>query len=111
MQTLLYFLLFAGLFLLMMRFGCGSHVMGHSHHGGGSSTVHRHQNTGGGALGWTPDTALDPVCGMKVNPRSTKWHSQYKEEQYYFCSQHCLNKFPRRLEVRAVTEALMHATR
>jgi hypothetical protein len=31
METLIYFALFAGLFFLMMRFGCGSHVMGHGH--------------------------------------------------------------------------------
>ena len=31
MQSLLYFLLVAGLFIAMMRFGCGAHVMGHGH--------------------------------------------------------------------------------
>ena len=31
MQSLLYFLLLAGLFFAMMRFGCGAHVMGHAH--------------------------------------------------------------------------------
>ena len=31
MQPLLYFLLVAGLFIVMMRFGCGAHVMGHGH--------------------------------------------------------------------------------
>jgi len=31
MQSLLYFLLWAGLFLVFMRFGCGAHVMGHGH--------------------------------------------------------------------------------
>jgi hypothetical protein len=31
MQSLLYFLLSAGLFFVMMRFGCGAHVMGHGH--------------------------------------------------------------------------------
>ena len=33
MGLLLYLLLFGGLFLLMMRFGCGAHVMGHGQHG------------------------------------------------------------------------------
>ena len=32
MGLLLYLLLFGGLFLLMMRFGCGAHVMGHGQH-------------------------------------------------------------------------------
>lgn len=92
MQSLLYFLLFAGLFLLMMRFGCGSHVMGHGHHGGGSSTAHRHQNGGGGALGRTPDTALDPVCGMTVKIAEAK-AAFHQGQAYYFCSAVCRDKF------------------
>ena len=31
-DTLLNLALFAGAMLLMMRFGCGAHVMSHSHH-------------------------------------------------------------------------------
>lgn len=35
MPTYLYFLLWGVFFLIMMRFGCGAHVMGHGHgHGG-----------------------------------------------------------------------------
>ena len=34
MGTVLYLLVFAGLFMLMMRFGCGAHVMGHNQHSG-----------------------------------------------------------------------------
>jgi hypothetical protein len=33
MGLLLYLLFFAGFFFLMMRFGCGAHVMGHGQHG------------------------------------------------------------------------------
>ena len=33
MGMLLYLLLFGGFFLLMMRFGCGAHIMGHGQHG------------------------------------------------------------------------------
>ena len=29
MSTLVYFLIWGGLFFLMMRFGCGAHIMGH----------------------------------------------------------------------------------
>jgi hypothetical protein len=36
MGSILYFLLWAGLFFVMMRFGCGAHVMGHGHHHGNS---------------------------------------------------------------------------
>ena len=92
MESLLYFLLFAGLFLLMMRFGCGSHVMGHGHHGGGSSTAHRHQNGGGGTPGLTPETALDPVCGMTVKTAEAKT-AVHQSHAYYFCSPACRDKF------------------
>ncbi|MEO5599144.1 MAG: hypothetical protein ABIQ66_11050 [Novosphingobium sp.] len=32
METMLYLLISAGFFMLMMRFGCGAHVMGHNQH-------------------------------------------------------------------------------
>lgn len=35
----------------------------------------------------------DPVCGMDVDPDSTKHHHQYAGTIFYFCSKHCLNKF------------------
>ena len=37
--------------------------------------------------------ALDVVCGMEVNPAHTKFHIEYKEEVYYFCSLNCKNHF------------------
>lgn len=49
MDGLLSFLVFAGLFYPMMRFGCGAHMVhGHGGHGGDKS---KH---------------IDPVCGMEV---------------------------------------------
>ena len=38
LSNVLYFLLWAGLFFVMMRFGCGAHMMGHSHHQGGTGS-------------------------------------------------------------------------
>ena len=35
----------------------------------------------------------DPVCGMLVDPKTTQYHSTYKEKQYHFCSQGCKNQF------------------
>ncbi|MCK9994604.1 MAG: hypothetical protein Dbin4_03124 [Alphaproteobacteria bacterium] len=32
MNSLLYFALWAGLIFVMMRFGCGAHIMGHGGH-------------------------------------------------------------------------------
>lgn len=87
MGTLLYFAVFAGLFFLMMRFGCGAHVMGHGHgeHEG-------REGQGGGAArpgegaGWRPPvTDVDPVCRMTVQTQGAK-SSVYRGTVYYFCS-------------------------
>ncbi|MEK6281663.1 MAG: heavy metal translocating P-type ATPase [Acidobacteriota bacterium] len=37
--------------------------------------------------------AIDPVCGMTVNPESAAGSYNFKGKDYYFCSTHCLNKF------------------
>jgi Cu+-exporting ATPase len=41
-----------------------------------------------------PMTAVtDPVCGMMVNPATSKGHLEYKGQKYFFCSSHCLSRF------------------
>jgi Cu+-exporting ATPase len=35
----------------------------------------------------------DPVCGMTVNPAQAAARAEYKETTYYFCSQHCHDRF------------------
>ncbi len=37
--------------------------------------------------------AVDPVCGMTVEPASSAGSSQYRGETYYFCSSHCKERF------------------
>src|SRR6185436_4310361 len=37
--------------------------------------------------------AVDPVCGMTVDPVSAAGSHEYKGKTYYFCSTHCLHKF------------------
>jgi Cu+-exporting ATPase len=37
--------------------------------------------------------ALDPVCGMTVEPATAAGRSDYKGTTYYFCSQHCVTAF------------------
>lgn len=54
MDCLLSFLVFAAFFYLMMRFGCGAHMV-HGNHGG-----HGHEGHQGADKG----SAKDPVCGM-----------------------------------------------
>ncbi|MCP1972472.1 heavy metal translocating P-type ATPase [Bradyrhizobium elkanii] len=37
--------------------------------------------------------AIDPVCGMKVNPTTAKHRFSYKGEEYLFCSGRCRERF------------------
>src|SRR3954471_5988624 len=37
--------------------------------------------------------ALDPVCGMTVDPAKAAGHFEYNGATYHFCSQHCLHTF------------------
>jgi YHS domain-containing protein len=82
MSTLLWFAIWGGLFFLMMRFGCGAHVMGHGHG--------QHEAQGDGAAApqpqWIPpETAIDPVCRKSVPTNSAK-SAVYRGDVYYFCS-------------------------
>ena len=83
MQSLIYFLVVAGLFLFVMRFGCGAHVMGRGHHGRSNHGDDRQD---------PPARAADPVCGMSVETASAK-PSLYQGRAYYFCSTTCRDKF------------------
>jgi YHS domain-containing protein len=84
MDRLLSFLLFAVFFYLMMRFGCGAHMV-HGSHGG-----HGHEGVEG--AGGTEATAKDPVCGMPV--AAGKGYSEvFHGHELHFCSKQCLDKF------------------
>ncbi len=80
MSGLVSFLLFAGVFFLMMRFGCGAHA-GHGGHGD-------HH----GEKGKSAQTEVDPVCGMKVQP-DAGYSRRYGGAELRFCSRSCLDKF------------------
>lgn len=68
------------LFVVMMRYGCGAHVMGgHGHHG--------HHGREGGT------DEHDPVCGMAVSPTASSAASVHQGRTYYFCSRNCREKF------------------
>lgn len=83
MGTVLYFIALGGLFLLMMRFGCGAHVMGHGH--GGHEEHGEHAGEGGAARWVQPETDIDPVCRMSIRTEGAK-SSVYRGSVYYFCS-------------------------
>lgn len=88
MQPWVYFLLWGLLIFVMMRFGCGAHVMGHGSHQG-----HRHgEGTADEGRRMTPQQAVDPVCGMTVDPAKAK-SSIADGVAYYFCSAQCREKF------------------
>jgi Cu+-exporting ATPase len=38
-------------------------------------------------------TAIDPVCGMKVDPQTTPHHADYAGQTFHFCSSGCRTKF------------------
>jgi YHS domain-containing protein len=78
MRGLLSLLVYAGLFYLMMRFGCGAHMV-HGHGGEGG-----HRGQGG--------SAKDPVCGMSVGP-GQGYIRNYEGRALHFCSRRCLDKF------------------
>lgn len=91
MEALLYFAVWAGLLFLMMRFGCGRHVMGHGH------ADHRSKNGSGLASSknpkWVPPaTDIDPVCGKSVRTEDGK-SSVFDGAVYYFCSRDCRELF------------------
>lgn len=89
MGTLIYFLVWAGLIYLMLRFGCGAHVMGHARHRGGSTASPTRRND----LRWLPpETDVDPVCGKTIRPKDAK-PSVYEGLVYYFCSRECRERF------------------
>lgn len=79
MEGLLSLLLIAGLFYLMMRFGCGAHMI----HGHGGHSGHGHRDT---------QTFRDPVCGMAVAP-DQGYAKVHDGREYRFCSRNCLDKF------------------
>ncbi len=78
-------LLFAAFFFLMMRFGCGSHMMhGHASHGDSKN----------GASSDNDKFAkyIDPVCDMEVEAEQG-YGKMYQGTLYRFCSRSCLDKF------------------
>ena len=37
--------------------------------------------------------AIDPVCGMELDPSETKLTAEYKGKTYYFCNIACKDSF------------------
>jgi YHS domain-containing protein len=92
MSGLMSLLVFAAFFYLIMRFGCGSHMVHGSHRGHGGREGHGHHGTAAGGV--KPGlTARDPVCSMEVDPAQGGYTETYQGRQYHFCSRRCLDRF------------------
>jgi len=91
MEALLYFALWTGLFFIMMRYGCGAHVLGKGH--GAHRSSRDRANDGSPERRWMPPQSdVDPVCGMNVETASAK-SSVHDGNVYYFCSRECREAF------------------
>ncbi len=91
MEALLYFALWGAMIFLMMRFGCGAHVMGHGH--GKKRGQQDSEQAPAEPLRWVPpDTDVDPVCGKTLATAEAK-PSLHDGTVYYFCSQKCRETF------------------
>src|SRR3974377_1849437 len=91
METLIYFLLWGALIFLMMRFGCGAHIMGHGH---GQHSAHGKDNSRDqDRLRWGPPEKEDDAGGgMTVGTGKAK-SAVHDGTVYYFCSSNCQDRF------------------
>ena len=76
MDAFFSFLMFAGLFYLMMRVGCGAHMV-HGRQRANAQNSAKH---------------IDPVCGKDVPP-SEGYGKMHAGELHRFCSRKCLDAF------------------
>jgi YHS domain-containing protein len=53
--------------------------------------LHRNQQRLGGGAGY----AIDPVCGMQVRTANAPASTVRDDERFYFCSDHCRERFER----------------
>ena len=88
MEALIYFIFWGLAIFLMMRFGCGAHVMGHGH----GPEESRHQARSPEMRWIPPEKDRDPVCG-KVVATATAKPSIHDGIVYYFCSRECREQF------------------
>lgn len=91
MEALLYFIFWGALIFLMMRLGCGAHIMGHVRDPGDRQGLT--SRSGRQGLRWVPpETDADPVCGQTVRTATAK-PSVYDGAVFYFCSRECREVF------------------
>ncbi len=90
MEALLYFIIWAAAIFVMMRFGCGAHVMGH---GRKHRQTEESPKTETSELRWVPpETDTDPVCGKVVSTNEAR-ATVHAGTVYYLCSRGCREAF------------------
>ncbi len=63
---------------------------GHDHHHSGNAAAGHEGHT---TMAPTDSRAIDPVCGMRVDPQKTQHRHSFEGRTYYFCSAGCKTKF------------------
>jgi len=74
----------------------GTAAAAHDHAGHGHAAhAHDHHGHGGHDHGSTADDGrvLDPVCGMRVDPATSKHRAEHAGRTYHFCCNGCRTKF------------------
>ncbi len=90
MEALLYFIIWAAAIFVMMRFGCGAHVMGHGRKHGQTEESPKTETS---ELRWVPpETDTDPVCGKVVSTNEAR-ATVHAGTVYYLCSRGCREAF------------------
>lgn len=90
MEAFLYFIIWAAAIFVMMRFGCGAHVMGHGRTRGQTGESPKVESS---ELRWVPpETDIDPVCGKVVSTNEAR-ATVHAGNVYYLCSRECREVF------------------
>lgn len=91
MEALVYFVLWAGVIFLVMRWGWGARVTGPGRILGNFKGERRAAD--GGTIPWRPPERVDDVvCGRRVVAHNAKT-SVFEGEVYFFCSRECRELF------------------
>lgn len=92
MDLIFYFLFWAAFIFLMMRFGCGAHIMGHEHNHTGQGNKDGESSAQSTRKWIAPEKDLDPVCQKKIRTENAK-PSLHNGIVYFFCSRECREIF------------------
>jgi YHS domain-containing protein len=106
MGTVLWILIYAGLFYFMMRYGCCGGLMSHGRHARRNSERADPVHVGHGTHSEADTSVMrDAVCGMTVGSDDA-YSRIYRGREYRFCSRNCLDQFESDPDRYAIEERL-----